>query len=116
MNNLEELSQNLQLAGAENRPALLDLYADWCISCKVMERSVFPQPEVASRLAQFRLLRADVTDNNLDHQALMEQFGLFGPPSLLFFTPDGRELAEVRIQGDIDADAYFAPSQPGAIA
>ncbi|MEM7080259.1 MAG: protein-disulfide reductase DsbD [Pseudomonadota bacterium] len=87
------------------RPVILDLYADWCISCKVMERSVFPVPAVASRLNQFTLLRADVTDNDEIDRALLKHYGLFGPPSLVFFTPDGRELSEVRIQGEVDAEA-----------
>ena len=108
MDNLAELAANLETAGAQGQPAVLDLYADWCISCKVMERSVFPQPQVASKLAEFRMLRADVTDNNADHQALLQRFGLFGPPTLLFFAPDGRELTEVRIQGDVDADRLAA--------
>jgi thiol:disulfide interchange protein DsbD len=102
---LDELNRQLADAGAAGQPVLLDLYADWCISCKVMEREVFPQPEVASRLAQFRLLRADVTENNAQDKALLEAFGLFGPPSLVFFAEDGRELSEVRIQGEIGADA-----------
>ena len=103
VDNLAELAASLESASAQGQPVILDLYADWCISCKVMERSVFPQPQVASRLAEFRLLRADITDNNADHQALLQRFGLFGPPSLLFFAADGSELTEVRIQGDIDA-------------
>mgnify|MGYP002814758453 CR=1 FL=1 len=108
VNNLTDVALALDQARAEGRPAMLDLYADWCISCKVMERSVFPRPDVAGKLAQFNLLRADITDNNDDHQALLQHFGLFGPPSLLFFMQDGRELADVRIQGDIDAKALSA--------
>ena len=103
VDNLADLRAGLVAASAAGQPVLLDLYADWCISCKVMERSVFPRPEVASRLAQFRLLRADVTDNNAEHQALLEQFGLFGPPSMVFFAEDGSELTEVRVQGEIGA-------------
>jgi thiol:disulfide interchange protein DsbD len=105
VNDLADLHAGLQSAGAAGQPVLLDLYADWCISCKVMERSVFPKPEVASQLAQFRLLRADVTDNNAQHKALLDQFGLFGPPSMVFFAEDGRELTEVRVQGEIGAAA-----------
>lgn len=108
VDNLAELDASLASASAAGQPVVLDLYADWCISCKVMERSVFPQPHVASRLAEFRMLRVDVTDNNADHQALLQRFGLFGPPSLLFFSRDGGELTEVRIQGDIDADRLAA--------
>ena len=105
VNDLSDLYAGLEVANGAGQPVLLDLYADWCISCKVMERSVFPRPEVATRLAQFRLLRADVTDNNPDHQALLERFGLFGPPSMVFFAEDGRELTEVRVQGEIGAAA-----------
>ena len=85
-------------------PVLLDLYADWCISCKVMERSVFPEPDVAEQLAQFTLLRADVTANDAQDQALLKQYGLFGPPSLVFFGEDGAELAQFRVQGEVSAE------------
>lgn len=90
---------------ASPKPVLLDLYADWCISCKIMERNVFPKPEVAGLLAQFTLLRADVTQNDETDQALLNAYGLFGPPSLVFFSQDGGEIEEVRIQGEVDAEA-----------
>ena len=93
-------------AGADaGRLTLLDLYADWCISCKIMERSVFPVPAVASRLAEFHLLRADVTANDAEDKELLNAFGLFGPPSLVFFDRDGRELKTLRVQGEIGAKA-----------
>ncbi|MCB1683288.1 MAG: protein-disulfide reductase DsbD [Pseudomonadales bacterium] len=101
---LADLRSQLDRAAAEGRPALLDLYADWCISCKVMERSVFPKPEVASRLARFYLLRADVTRNDAEDKALMAEYGLFGPPSLVFFGEDSSEMSEVRIQGEVGAE------------
>ncbi len=103
--NLAELEAQLLEARRGGQPALLDLYADWCISCKVMERDVFPEPAVAARLAQFRLLRADVTKNDAEDQALLNAFGLFGPPSLVFFGEDGSEMSEVRVQGEIGAEA-----------
>lgn len=105
--NLEEVRAELARAQDNGQPAILDLYADWCISCKVMERSVFPRPEVDSRLSQFRLLRADVTRNDADDKALMNEFGLFGPPSLVFFSQHGEEMRDVRIQGEVGA-ARFA--------
>ena len=89
---------------SSSRPILLDLYADWCISCKVMERSVFPEPGVAEQLTQFTLLRADVTANDAQDRALLKKFGLFGPPSLVFFGEDGSELAEYRVQGEVSAE------------
>jgi thiol:disulfide interchange protein DsbD len=111
VSDLADVRLEIARAAEAGQPALLDLYADWCISCKVMERSVFPQPEVASRLGQFRLLRADVTENDADDKALMQAFGLFGPPSLVFFSTDGQELADVRIQGEIGTTALAAHLQ-----
>lgn len=102
---LAELEAQLAEARRAGQPAMLDLYADWCISCKVMERSVFPRPAVARQLGEFRLLRADVTENDAEDKALMNAFGLFGPPSLVFFDPEGREQKDVRIQGEIGAEA-----------
>ena len=91
-----------------SRPVILDLYADWCISCKVMERTVFPEPAVAEKLAQFTLLRADVTANDEQDQALLKRYGLFGPPSLVFFGEDGGEFEEFRVQGEVDAERLSA--------
>ncbi|GAB2796337.1 protein-disulfide reductase DsbD [Halomonas shantousis] len=97
-----ELDAQLALAG--ERPVFVDVSADWCISCKLMERDVFPAPEVADRLDSFVLIRADVTDNTPDSRALLARFGLFGPPSLLFFHR-GKELESARIQGEIQREA-----------
>ncbi|XOV84195.1 MAG: protein-disulfide reductase DsbD [bacterium] len=91
-----------------SKPVILDLYADWCISCKVMERNVFPQPAVATRLNQFTLLRADVTDNDAIDRELLNHYGLFGPPSLVFFEGEGGELTDVRIQGEVNAETLAA--------
>ena len=66
---------------------------------------MFPQPAVAAQLSQFHLVRADITQNNEQDKALLKAFGLFGPPSLVFFSIEGREISEVRIQGEVDADA-----------
>jgi thiol:disulfide interchange protein DsbD len=73
-----------------------------------MERSVFPVPEVAAQLAQFHLVRADVTANSTADKALMNEYGLFGPPSMVFFDEEGRELTEIRVQGEIGASALAA--------
>ena len=93
---------------ARGVPVLLDLYADWCISCKVMERRVFPDPEVSAKLAQFHLIRADVTRNTEADQALMERYGLYGPPSMVFFAPDGITISGFTVQGELDRDAMSA--------
>ena len=106
--NLLEVQAETAAANDAGRMALLDLYADWCISCKIMERSVFPVPKVAERLSQFHLLRADVTANSAEDKALLNAFNLFGPPGLVFFGRDGEELTSLRVQGEIDADALAA--------
>ncbi|SAL68737.1 protein-disulfide reductase [Caballeronia terrestris] len=77
------------------RPAMLDFYADWCVSCKEMEHLTFSDPRVKARLAQLNLLRADVTANNADDQALLKRFRLFGPPGIIFFDAQGNETARV---------------------
>ena len=96
-----------QAMASASGPVILDLYADWCISCKVMERTVFPEPAVAEKLVQFTLLRADVTNDDQD-QMLLKRYGLFGPPSLVFFGEDGSEFEEFRIQGEVDAERLSA--------
>ena len=98
-----------------DRPVLLDVYADWCISCKAMEEDVFPAPSVAPLLRQFHLLRADVTLNDATDQALLKHYGLFGPPSLVFFAQDNREIKELRLQGEIP-EAQLGPHLQAVLA
>lgn len=105
---LDELRRQLATASSSGRPVLLDLYADWCISCKIMERNVYPQPAVAARMGQFLMLKADVTANSDTDRALLDSLGLFGPPSLVFFGPDGQEVPASRVQGEIDAERLIA--------
>ena len=76
-----------------------------------MERDVFPEAEVARQLGRFTLLRADVTANDDQDRALLSEYGLFGPPSLVFFGEDGREIADVRIQGEVTAGTLSAHLQ-----
>jgi thiol:disulfide interchange protein DsbD len=97
------------------RPVMLDFYADWCVSCKEMERFTFTDPAVASRMAGMTLLKADVTANNEAHQALLKRFGLFGPPGILFFDRNGQEIAGSRVIGFVPAER-FTSVLAGAIA
>ena len=103
---LEDLDRAIALASERNQPVMLDFYADWCISCKVMERKVFTDPDVVRHMNQFMLLRADVTANNEQHKALLNRFGLYGPPSIVFFDRKGDELKELRIQGEMQVGAF----------
>ncbi len=91
-----ELDQ--RVAAANGRPLMLDFYADWCVSCKEMERFTFNDPAVAQTLKQFVLLQADVTMNSPDDSALLKRFGLFGPPGIIYFDRNGHELGQ-RIVG-----------------
>jgi thiol:disulfide interchange protein DsbD len=87
------------LAQTGGRPVMLDFYADWCVSCKEMERFTFSDPAVRARMDRMLLLKADVTANSADDAALLKRFGLFGPPGTIFFDPQGRELAGTRVIG-----------------
>ena len=89
----------------DSKPAMLDFYADWCVSCKEMERFTFADKRVQARLAQLQLLRADVTANNADDQALLKRFDLFGPPGIIFFDRNGKEV--LRVVGYESADTFL---------
>ncbi|MGJ7457563.1 protein-disulfide reductase DsbD [Halomonas sp. MA07-2] len=98
---LDELQRALASVG-RGRPAFVHFTADWCISCKQMERQVYPDPRVAEPLSAFARINVDVTDTGSASRELLDHFGLFGPPSLLFFHDD-EELREARIQGEVRA-------------
>ena len=87
------------------RPAMLDFYADWCVSCKEMERFTFADKRVQARLSQLQLLRADVTANDANDQVLLRRFDLFGPPGIIFFDRSGKEV--LRVVGYESADKFL---------
>jgi thiol:disulfide interchange protein DsbD len=92
----DELDAALRQSG---RPVMLDFYADWCVSCKEMERFTFTDPEVQQRLSGALLLRADVTANSALDRALLRRFHLFGPPAMIFFDGAGHEVGAARLVG-----------------
>ena len=96
---IERLDARLAEAKAAGKPVMLDFYADWCVSCKEMERFTFADPQVAARMKQIVLLKADVTANTAADAALLKRFGLFGPPGIIFFDAAGRELNDLRVVG-----------------
>lgn len=89
-----------------DRPVMLDFYADWCVSCKEMERFTFSDPAVAERMNSMLLLKADVTDNTDEHKALLKRFGLFGPPGIIFFDAAGQEREGLRVVGFMKATPF----------
>ena len=96
VHSVAELDAALQSAG---RVVMLDFYADWCVSCKEMERFTFSDPAVQQKLAGALLLKADVTKNNADDRELLKRFSLFGPPGTIFFDARGREVDGTRVIG-----------------
>lgn len=100
-----ELDQILRTAG---KPVMLDFYADWCKSCKEMERFTFSDPAVQRRLAHAVLLKADVTANSAADRELLKRFRLFGPPGTIFFSAAGEELAGVRVIGFQDVPRFLS--------
>ena len=102
-----ELDAALAEAKSAGQPLLLDWYADWCISCKVIEREVLTAPAVTAQLGGYRLIRFDITESREDQRVLLDRYQLFGPPAILFFGPKGDEWADLRVVGEISA-ADFA--------
>jgi len=104
-----DLDRELAAAATAGQPVILDFYADWCVSCKEMERYTFSDPVVIQELGRFVLLQADVTANDAADQALMQgRFKLPGPPAILFFDATGAETPGLRLVGFKPADAFAA--------
>jgi len=93
-------------ASLEGRPVMLDFYADWCVVCQELEDYTFADPAVHEALEEFVLLKADVTANDAADRELLQKFGLFGPPAVLFFNSDAEELRPYRLVGFVDADEF----------
>jgi thiol:disulfide interchange protein DsbD len=104
---LADLQQELDSASRDGKPVMIDFYADWCISCKEMEKYTFGDARVQQSLSSFVVLQADVTENNADDKALLKRFGLFGPPGILFFDKAGLEHPELSVVGYKPADEFL---------
>ncbi|MEW6025215.1 MAG: protein-disulfide reductase DsbD [Pseudomonadota bacterium] len=95
------------LAQLGGKTAMLDFYADWCVSCKEMEKLTFVDPQVQARLANTVLLQVDVTANDAADKAMLKRFGLFGPPGIIFFDKSGKEIADSRVIGYQNAGKFL---------
>jgi thiol:disulfide interchange protein DsbD len=102
---LQDLEQELVQAGSSGKGAMLDFYADWCVECIRMEKNTFRDAGVQVQLGHLRLLQADVTANDDPDQELMREFGIIGPPAILFFNRQGEEMRAYRLVG------YFTPEK-----
>jgi thiol:disulfide interchange protein DsbD len=96
------------LAATNGKTAMLDFYADWCVSCKEMEKLTFVDPAVKARLANTVLLQVDVTANDAADRAMLKRFGLFGPPGIIMFDRAGREIPDGRVIGYQDSTKFLA--------
>ena len=103
INSIAELDAKLAASG---KPVMLDFYADWCVSCKEMEHFTFSDPGVKEKLSRMLLLQADVTSNTPEHKALLKRFSLFGPPGIVFFDAQGREIKGLRVIGYQNAERF----------
>jgi thiol:disulfide interchange protein DsbD len=101
-----DLENAVAAAAAAGRPVMLDFYADWCVSCKEMEKFTFPDPGVQAALANAVLLQADVTANDADDKALMTRFEIYGPPTIAFYGADGVERKDFRLVGFVPAERF----------
>ncbi|MBR7636574.1 protein-disulfide reductase DsbD [Janthinobacterium lividum] len=96
------------LAQLNGKPALLDFYADWCVSCIEMEKLTFVDPAVREKMGQAVLLQVDVTANDADDKAMLKRFQLFGPPGIIMFNQQGQEIAQSRVIGFQNAATFLA--------
>ncbi|TLY47980.1 MAG: protein-disulfide reductase DsbD [Gammaproteobacteria bacterium] len=108
---ITDLNVALKQAKQQNKPVLLDFYANWCLSCKEIERVVFTAPQVKSLMSHFILLRADVTTNDDKDKALEHQYHVIAPPTFLFFAPNGQELTDARIVGQEESQTFASHLQ-----
>ena len=104
INNIIELKN--YLTDTNKKPIMLDFYADWCVACLEYEKFTFNSPKVVSLLDKFELLQVDVTKNNKEHQILLQEFNLFGPPGIIFFDSEGIEIKELRTIGFKNATEF----------
>lgn len=103
----DELNQALASARSQKKPVILDVYADWCISCRQMDKEVFENRDVLQRLSSVQLLRLDLTKQTSASEQLQKELGIVGPPMVLFFGPDGREAKAYRMAGKSETNIFI---------
>jgi thioredoxin:protein disulfide reductase len=103
---VDDLQARVAAASAAGKTVMLDFYADWCVSCKEMEKYTFTDPSVQAALDNTVLLRADVTKNDELDQALLKHFGIYGPPTIAFYDAAGAEQRNYRVVGYMKAGEF----------
>ncbi len=102
-----QLNNELELAKKQKKPVILDYYAEWCISCKEMDKTIFSNTEAEKAISNFILLKADVTKNNEDSQLLQKKYHVLAPPSIIFFNADGECIENIKIDGLVDLKTFL---------
>ena len=105
--NSAQLDALLSQAKQKGQPVLLDFYADWCVTCKEMELLTFSDEKVMAALSPYQLIQVDVTKNTVEHQRILKQYALFGPPAILFFDVNGEEKISKRVIGFMKAERFL---------
>ncbi len=105
---IADANERIAVANTSHLPVIIDFYADWCESCVSMDHKVFSQPNVKKALAGFVVLRVDLSANNRNDQALLNYFNVIAPPTMLFFSSDGREVNARRIIGEVSATEFLS--------
>lgn len=111
-----ELEAALAQAAAVDQPAFLDIYADWCISCKGFERNILPDPDIQQHLSPFAAIKLDITANSDDHRQIMKKLNIFGPPAYVFYSPSGELLKNLQKQGEISKEVLISSLKKAALA
>ncbi|MFZ3406221.1 protein-disulfide reductase DsbD [Vibrio chagasii] len=100
------LEQQLQAAANAEQKVLVDLYADWCVSCKVIETNVFNDQQISQKLKEWQTIKLDVTESSPEQMAWLNNKNVFGPPAIFFYSPTNGELEPARVMGDIDKAGF----------
>ncbi|MCG9691825.1 protein-disulfide reductase DsbD [Vibrio sp. Isolate22] len=100
------LEQQLQAAANAEQKVLVDLYADWCVSCKVIETNVFNDQQISQKLKEWQTIKLDVTESSPEQMAWLNNKNVFGPPAIFFYSPASGELEPARVMGDIDKAGF----------
>ena len=103
---LAELKEAVAQANNEGRMVMVDLYADWCVACKEFEHYTFPDAKVQSEFSHYQLIQVDLTNSDNKTIELMEEYTVFGLPSILFFNSQGKELTTQRVTGFLNAEDF----------
>ncbi|AOA59961.1 thiol:disulfide interchange protein [Acinetobacter larvae] len=111
VNTTEQLQQALQQARQEQRPILIDVYADWCVACQPIENDVMPHPDVQQQLQRLVRIKLDLTHYHPSQEQILQQHEILGPPTMLFLNPEGQEQRELRLTGSFSASKFIQQMQ-----